>query len=260
MELNPKANRRRALWEPFVGLAALVTLPMLFFEDSIEPGAALIANSLIWLVFTGEFVAVLMSCEGREERMYWLRESILDLFIIIGSFPILPGTLQSLRLLRIGRASRLARLLRLSRIFVLGWLLKFLAKRFRINPIAFSGTTTIIAVLVGANALHILEPELVPNLRVAIWWAVTTVTTVGYGDLAPATEPGRIVAATLMIIGIACMAAFSGALASYLVKAQEEKVVREAESHILEELKYLRSKLDALEGLLEERSFRDPAP
>lgn len=250
MDFNPRVSKLRRFWEPLVGLAALATLPMLFIERNLEPGTALIANSAIWFVFTAEFLTIFFACEGTVEKKAWMRESVLDILIIVGSFPVLPSTLQSFRLLRIGRASRLVRFLRIGRIFVLGWLLKLLARKFRLSPAAFSGTTTIIAILIGANALHILEPELIPDLGVALWWAVTTVTTVGYGDFAPTSEPGRVVASLLMVTGIASMAAFSSALTSYLVRQQEEAVVQEAESHILEELRRLHERLDGIESLL----------
>lgn len=254
MNFNPRVVRLRKFWEPLVGIAALATVPMLFFERSLKPETAFLVNALIWLVFTCEFFTILSVCRGAAERKAWIRESVLDILIIVGSFPVLPSTLQSFRLLRLGRAGRLIRFLRIGRVFVLGWLLRLVARKFRLNPAAFSGTITIIAVLVGANALHILEPELIPNLGVALWWAVTTVTTVGYGDVTPASEAGRLVAAFLMIAGIVSMAAFSSALTSYLVKEQEEEVVRDAEAHILEELRRLNERLDGIENTLRERS------
>ena len=120
--------------------------------------------------------------------------------------------------------------------------------RDRLNPVIFSGTSTLIALVVGANALHILEPEIVPDLGAALWWGITTVTTVGYGDIVPTTEAGRLVGVSLMIVGVAAMAAFSGALASYLVRHHEEELVKESEKHILTELRKIRAQLDRLES------------
>ena len=191
----------------------------------------------------------------RERRRAWIWYSKIDILIILGSLPVLPSSLQSLRVLRIGRASRVIRFLRLGRLFALTWLLRWAAGRFRLNPVIFSGASTLVALIVGANALHILEPELVPNLGSALWWGITTVTTVGYGDVAPKTEQGRMVGAVLMIIGAASMAAFSGGLASYLVRHHEEELVKETEGHILGELREIRNQLDRLESRINESAL-----
>ena len=57
----------------------------------------------------------------------------------------------------------------------------------------------------------------------AIWWAITTVTTVGYGDRFPVTAGGRAVAAVLMVLGIALFGFLAGSLASFFFERHEEK-------------------------------------
>lgn len=257
-DFNPKVLKLRTFWEPIVGLAALATIPMLFVEDSFSQSSALLIDAAIWLVFTAQFLTVLFACRDSTERKAWVRESMLDILIILGSFPILPSNLQSLRLLRIGSASRLIHFLRIGRVFALTRLTKAVARKFRLNPAVFSGTTAIVAILIGANVLHIFEPELLPNLGVALWWAVTTVTTVGYGDLVPATNSGRIVAAVLMVVGMAIMAAFSSALTSYLVNEKEEVAFKEFQSKILEEFSLLNARLDKIEAALGETEGNQP--
>lgn len=221
---------------------------MLFFDKYLEPQARLFANAAIWLIFTAEFLHVFAICRDKSERRAWVWYSRIDILIIIGSLPVLPSSLQSLRVLRLGKATRLIRFIRLGRVFALTWLLRWATGRFRLNPVIFSGTSTLIALVVGANALHILEPEIVPDLGAALWWGITTVTTVGYGDIVPTTEAGRLVGVSLMIVGVAAMAAFSGALASYLVRHHEEELVKESEKHILTELRKIRAQLDRLES------------
>jgi hypothetical protein len=72
--------------------------------------------------------------------------------------------------------------------------------------------------VVGFAALiRLLDPHDFPSLGIAIWWAVSTVTTVGYGDVVP-TEPwGRAVASVLMVIGYASLSLLTGIVASLLV-------------------------------------------
>lgn len=237
-----------------MGVAALVTVPLIFVEDQLKPMTTLWLNFGIWCVFTISFLSTLFVCKDKQERLDFIKASTLDLLIILGSFPILPSTLQSLRILRVGRATRLIQLLRLGRVFALGWLLRWAQKRFRLNPVLFSGTVTIIAIFVGANALHIFEPVLAPSLSTALWWAVTTVSTVGYGDISPSTPEGRLVGGCLMIVGVAAMAGFSGALASYLVRHPEGDEPQQTEKldKVLTELQEIRSQLERIERLRDE--------
>ncbi len=65
--------------------------------------------------------------------------------------------------------------------------------------------------------MRIVDPEDFPSLGVALWWAVTTVTTVGYGDVVPVQPAGRAVAAVLMIVGFASLSLLTGIVASVLV-------------------------------------------
>lgn len=208
-------EKLQKFWEPIVGGAALATIPFLLFEDQMAPETRLMGDLLLWSIFTLSFLTVLLACRGARERLAWVRASWLEILIILGSFPILPNSLVSIR------ALRLIRFLRLGRVLAVVYLLRWTRQRFVLSPVAFAGTTTLVLATLGANALHILEPDLVPDLGVGLWWAITTMTTVGYGDISPASPEGRIVASFLMVFGVALMATFSGYLASFLVAEQE---------------------------------------
>jgi voltage-gated potassium channel len=82
---------------------------------------------------------------------------------------------------------------------------------------------------IGLGALAVLDAERdSPDANIttagdALWWAVTTVTTVGYGDYYPVTATGRIVAAVLMMVGIAVVGSVTAVIASWLVANVEHK-------------------------------------
>ena len=87
----------------------------------------------------------------------------------------------------------------------------------------------------------------------ALWWTITTVSTVGYGDRYPVTVEGRLVAATLMVAGIALLGVVTASIASWFVesvRANERETERvEAQlAEVLVELKELRARLDAREA------------
>ncbi len=119
-------------------------------------------------------------------------------------------------------------------------------------------------VVLGALLVTRTDPERYPSVGTGLWWAVTTVTTVGYGDVVPATVAGRLVAAGLMFVGIASFALLTAVAASAIVVSdvgEEEREIRREEGLILEQLRQLNERLTSLESrtrLREKRRERTP--
>jgi len=111
-------------------------------------------------------------------------------------------------------------------------------------------------VVLGAALVTRTDPDRFPNLGTGLWWAVTTVTTVGYGDVVPATVAGRLAAAGLMFVGIASFALLTAVAASAIVVSdvgEEEREIRREEGLILDQLRQLNQRLMRLES----RMLRD---
>ncbi|MFB9235697.1 potassium channel family protein [Plantactinospora siamensis] len=90
---------------------------------------------------------------------------------------------------------------------------------------------------VAGAALLVLrtDPGQFPDLGTALWWAVATVTTVGYGDVVPVSTPGRLVGAALMFVGIGSFAFLTAVAASAIVVGEvgdEERRIERAEADI----------------------------
>ena len=125
------------------------------------------------------------------------------------------------------------------------------------------------ALLIYAGALAGLDAEEnVPGANIktfgdAVWWALTTITTVGYGDYYPITVLGRCVAAGLMVGGIAILGLVTASVASWMVESVAVETAAEldaAEAPVFEELRRLRTQVERLTALLEAREEPSAEP
>jgi voltage-gated potassium channel len=104
---------------------------------------------------------------------------------------------------------------------------KALSSAARGRAVVYTGCAAVL--LVYAASLAMLQAERasphasITNFGQAVWWAMTTVTTVGYGNVAPVTVMGRVVAAFLMIGGIGLVGSMTGTLASWIVQRVGEE-------------------------------------
>jgi voltage-gated potassium channel len=210
---------------------ALLTIPAIALEysDAGEPwetiGVAM--NWAIWLAFLAE-VAIMLRVVP--DRGRWLRDHPLDVAIVVFTPPFLPATLQ---------AARIFRLLRLLRLVKAG----VLARRvFSTEGVRDAAVLTLIAVLGGGAAFAAVEQDQNLSAWDGVWWAVTTVTTVGYGTPEVTTDGGRIIAICLMLTGIGFVAVLTAAAAERFVRTRREHE-RVIEDHLAE----IARRLDALE-------------
>lgn len=127
---------------------------------------------------------------------------------------------------RWGRVARVFRVLRVLRALRATRILSRVILKRRAENAALAAMLGIL-LLVTFASIAILQFEDAPESKIrtaqdAVWWAVTTVTTVGYGDLVPVTGEGRVVAAILMVAGVALFTTLSGLLASWFLAARVE--------------------------------------
>lgn len=88
----------------------------------------------------------------------------------------------------------------------------------------------VLLVLVAGLLVRIVEPETFHSIGLAYWWAVTTVTTVGYGDVVPESSGGRVVAAMLMLTGLALIPTLTSVIVSTLLyktrRSEQDRIER----------------------------------
>ena len=109
-------------------------------------------------------------------------------------------------------------------------------------------------VVVGSGALiRVLDHSEYPNIWVGMWWALQTVTTVGYGDVSPGNPSGRIVASFVMLYGVAFVTVFIAVITSiFVARASEERGAAndQAEERLEARLEVMDDRLGRLEDML----------
>jgi voltage-gated potassium channel len=209
---------------------AALRLPMLLLTVAIIPVLAISASQnnlaessrqtlatidlIIWAAFAAEYVLLLALAPAKGR---YLRTHLLELALVVLPF------LRPLRLARSARVLRLATVLRLGAAGVR------VTREARVRMVrsaasAALGTTVIIIALAGVAVLDLEQDATDSNIHTlpdALWWAVTTVTTVGYGDHFPVTSAGRGIAAMLMLVGIASLGIVTAAIAAWFVAASQ---------------------------------------
>ena len=108
-------------------------------------------------------------------------------------------------------------------------------------------TTAMVLAIVAAVLERLLEPEVFDTFPQALWFAITTVTTVGYGDYVPESAAGRLVASALMLTGLGLIPLITSVVVSILVSQRN----REAREEELRDLELILARLDSLERRLE---------
>src|SRR3954447_24538471 len=186
-------------------VVALLVIPALVIEgSSVGPtwhSVAVDLNWVVWLAFAAESVWLLWLAPNKRA---WLREHPLDVAIVVLTPPFGPAALQGARALRLLRVIRLFRLVRLTR------------QLFSLDGLRYAAVLTMFVVLAGGAAFAAVENghhDHPVGLWDGLWWAVSTVTTVGYGDLSPVTSLGRILAMLVMFTGIGFVAVLTAAAA-----------------------------------------------
>lgn len=202
MDERQRRWERRFEW-PLV-IAALLTIPALVLEESPigEPGhsIALAINWVTWTAFAVELVVMLWIVHARRR---WLVRHPIDVAVVVLSPPFLPAALQWARFLRVFRVLPLFRAHALRRILSL-------------EGIRYATLVVGIIILAGGTSFAAIEGNGLTAWD-GVWFAVETVTTVGYGDIVPSTSAGRVVAMIIMFVGIGFVALLTGFVADRFI-------------------------------------------
>ncbi|MBW3539505.1 MAG: ion transporter [Planctomycetes bacterium] len=173
-------------------------------------------------IFTVEYLLRLLVADNRFGYVF----SFYGLVDLLAILPFYLSTALDLRALRVLRMLRLFRILKLARYTTALERFRQAFLRVRHELVVFFAATCMV-LYVAALGIYTFEREAQPqqfaSVFHALWWALTTLTTVGYGDVYPVTAGGRVFAAVVMLVGIGIVAVPSGLMASALTASKAEE-------------------------------------
>ena len=227
---------------PLLVLAAamipLLVVPLVADLSATAGAAFFAADWTIWAVFALELsVRTYLS----ERRVNYLVAHWYDVLIVALPF---------LRPLRIVRSARALRLLRGARAFAFlfraGTDVHAVLKRRGLQYVMLTGAAAIFA---SAGAVYLAERSnggTIDDFGTALWWAMATVTTVGYGDAVPVSATGRGIGVFLMLVGISFFGWVTANIAAFLVEfgGKDGRTVTTAD--LMEKLEALESEIRLL--------------
>ncbi len=234
--MTDQMNRRTVIFE-WLALLAIVTLVSVttfdtdiphLWEATWGPENGWIDDVAYVAVIFFAFEYVIRVWTASDKRKYIFSFfGIIDLLAVVIGIAALPQ-FTSLRLFRLLQLVRLLRLAHFSET------LADLGRAFslmREEIVLFFSLTGLVLFLAAFGAYHFeheTQPEQFSHMGDALWWAVATLTTVGYGDIYPVTIGGKIMTAVVVMCGLGIVAAPAGIVAQAMATALREKRERQA--------------------------------
>ncbi len=177
------------------------------------------------VVFSVEYIlrvwtADLLYPEAKHPRLKYIFSfmAIIDLLAILPFYlPFISADLRFLRMMRLFRLFRLLRVFKLGRYFEA---LQIIVKVIKssgpqlIMSVALCMFVMLFSAIIMYTAENPVQPEQFPNVISSLWWAICTLTTVGYGDVYPITDIGRFLTSVISLVGIGIIAIPTGIIAA----------------------------------------------
>lgn len=243
-ESRPAHHVSLGRWELPIELLVVANLIALAFETL--PDLSPFWRQALWSfeVFCAAVYTVEYTIRVSLARPRW--RYVVSFYGIIDLLAILPFYLMVAFNMQAVRAFRLLRLLRLFKLVRYTNAVQRFRRAFTIarDDLVLFGVSALIVLYLAAIGIyhfeHEVQPERFSSVFDSLWWAVATLTTVGYGDIYPVTPGGRLFTFFILVLGLGFVAVPSGLLASALSRVRaEEAAQREADAERAQERNWI---------------------
>ena len=224
-----------------------VMLVILGFMDVIDldnPPYNII-DLMIWIVFIVDYLWRFFTSK---KKFRFIIDNVFDLLAILP----LNAIFTVFRLGRIFRLAKLTKLVKLSRLLRIiglsGKLERKASRLLRTNGLLYILYVNVFIVFVGSSILSVVEEKAFSD---SLWWAIVTVTTVGYGDIVPSSIFGKWLAIILMLVGIGTIGMLTSALTNFFVKenSNEESKLDQLQNELVMQRHLVEKQAERIEEL-----------
>lgn len=194
---------------------AFLVLPSILLETVAEdPTILRITNVMDWLIWLGFGATLVALYAVFPDRRAFARRHTFDVLIVVLTPPLAPEAWQAFRALRV---------LRFLRLVLAGFRLhRFMRGIARVSIVGPAAVVLVVVVVGAAIALRLIEPEATSSFSSSVWWAISRVTALGDGGIAPETITGRALELAVVLSGLAFLSLITAATATIFVRAEKE--------------------------------------
>lgn len=217
MKVHKKLN---AVYQIFIVLLALVSIVLVILDlcgkISLASGALFWIDTTILIIFAVDYIVRFIFSK---EKWNFFKKNIFDLLAII-PFNSIFSFFRFARVFRITKLTKLAKVTKFARLTALFGRFGARAKKFlHTNGFIYVLYTSGVLILISSIIMMYTEGK---SFFDALWWSIVTVTTVGYGDISPETNVGRVMAIILMLFGIGFISMLTGTITSFFATKATE--------------------------------------
>ena len=221
--MNLENNTR---FEITISIAVFASIAIMALETFSLPAdlkeALFVADVTLSLMFVAEYVYRIVTAENKRAYV----TSFYGIIDLVAIFPILVHAAASVRVVRLLRVLRILRLLKIKRYSIALDRYRQALKQIAAEATLFAGVAFVF--IIGFAFLiyefeHEAQPDKFSNIFDSIWWAVISLTSVGYGDVYPLTTPGRFLTLAMVLTGMGIVAVPTALLASALTRVHQHK-------------------------------------
>ncbi len=209
----------------------LIVFSMISFTietlPNLSPGLTrflLYTEWVVVIIFSLEYLFRLIVSKRRLAYVFSFY-GLIDLLAILPFYLHIVGDLRSIRAVRLLRMVRMLRVLKLVRYTKAAYTLRRAFTIARDEIVLYIFATVILLYLAAVGIYffeHTAQPENFSSVFHSLWWAICTITTVGYGDVVPVTIGGRVFTFCVLILGLGIVAVPAGLIASAHSQARDE--------------------------------------